>query len=138
MDRLYYIKLDEQQQGPYKLEQVKNFGLFADTLICVSGEDEEWKPAINFPELADCISTPESDNVENLESIDIFNTNYYYKEDNQLYGPFSLLELVFLDIQEDTLLGVNSTENWHFASEIDGLLNILSGLSDLEREEYKI
>lgn len=55
-DKNYYIEFDGQQYGPYNLEQVKNFGLFADTLVCVPDEDEEWRPAIDFPELSDYIT----------------------------------------------------------------------------------
>jgi hypothetical protein len=138
MDRLYYIELDGQQYGPYESEQIKNFGLFADTLILVSGS-EDWLPATNFPELASHIAMPEPElepePVISPTASDIYNMAYYYKENEQLYGPLSLLELVYLDVREDTVLGINSAENWHYASEIENLLDTLESLADLEKEE---
>ena len=144
MNKNYYIELDGQQYGPYELEQMKDFLLFSDTLVCVPEENEEWRVATDFPELFELISTSESLQDESSEdivspsAINIFNTNYYYKnEEDQLYGPFSLLELIILDINENTLLGINNTENWHFAYEIEGLLDTLSYFSALEKEEYE-
>jgi hypothetical protein len=140
MDRLYYIELDGQPYGPYELEQVKEFGLFADTLVLLHGS-EEWLPATNFPELAGFIAMPEPElepeQVVNPTTSDIYNMTYYYKENEQLYGPLSLLELVYLDVREDTVLGINSAENWHYASEIENLLDTLGCLADLEKEGYE-
>jgi hypothetical protein len=50
MNRLYYIELDGQQYGLYELGQVEEFGLLADTLVCVHGS-EEWQPAISYLDL---------------------------------------------------------------------------------------
>jgi len=130
MNTLYYVELDEQQYGPYELEQVKELGLLVDTLVLAQG-CEEWKPAASFPELASCFiatATP--------SAFDIFNINYYYKGENgRLYGPLSIAELAHLDINENTLLGINSMDNWHYAGEIEDLLKTLPRLADLEEKE---
>jgi hypothetical protein len=132
MNQLYYIELDGQQYGLYELEQVKEYGLFADTLVLANGS-EEWKPASEYPELAGCILESDVAPV----AIDVFNANYYYKGENQrLYGPFSLLELAYLGIDENTLLGIDGTENWYYASEIKDLLDMLSCLADLDKEGF--
>ncbi|MDR2823956.1 MAG: GYF domain-containing protein [Prevotellaceae bacterium] len=131
MTQLYYIGLNGQQYGPYELEQVKNFGLLADTLVFVEG-GHEWKAASEYPELAGCYQ-------ENAAAgaLDIFNINYYYKDEiGELYGPFSIVELAYLDITETTLLGINSAENLHYASEIEGLVETLARLAELDKEEY--
>ncbi|MDR1552042.1 MAG: GYF domain-containing protein [Prevotellaceae bacterium] len=134
MTQHYYIELDGQQYGPYELEHVKEFGLFADTLVLVHG-GEEWKSASEYPELAGYIS--EESDVTPATAIDIFNINYYYKDgDGQLYGPLSIVELVYLDINENTLLGINGAENLHYASEIEGLVETLARLAELDKEEY--
>jgi hypothetical protein len=132
MNTLYYIEHDGQQYGPYELEQVKEFRVFADTLVLVEG-GEEWKTASEYPELAgyyqESASTP--------GALDIFNINYYYKDENeQLYGPLSIVELAYLDVRENTLLGINSTDNWYYASEIEELTNTLKRLAELDKEEY--
>jgi hypothetical protein len=131
MNLLYYIELDEQQYGPYELKQVKELGLLADTLVLAQG-CEEWKPAASFPELANCFVATAIPSV-----VDIENINYYYKDVNgQLYGPFSIAELAYLDINKNTLLSINNMDNWHYASEIEGLLETLPRLAGLEEEEY--
>ena len=132
MNQLYYIELDSQQYGPYELEQVKEFGLFADTLVLVEG-GEEWKTANEYPELAECCQ----EIAAVLDTLDIFNINYYYEDENgQLYGPLSIVELAYLDVAENTLLGINSMKNRHFASEIEGLVDILTRLSELDKENF--
>jgi hypothetical protein len=134
MERLYYIELDGQQYGAYTLEQVRQFGVFADTPV-MKDEATGWKPAIEYPELAEYVSSFAS-TATAAAPLDIFNVNYYYKETNQLYGPLSLLELVYLDIKENTQLGINSTENWYYAGEIYNLMDTLTRLSALEKEEF--
>ncbi len=131
MNTLYYIQLDGQQYGAYTLEQVRQFGIFADTLV-FTNELDGWKPASEYPELTEYIADSTAD-----EPLDIFNINYYYKENEQLYGPLSLLELVYLNINANTPLGINSTENWHSVSEIDNLMDTITRLSVLEKEEYE-
>ena len=132
MNTLYYIELDGQQYGAYTLEQVKQFGVFADTLVLAEG-GEEWKSAREYPELLGCYQ----ENTITADTLDIFNINYYYKDENeQLYGPLSIVELAYLDINESTPLGINSTENWHYASEIENLTNMLVRLAELDKEEY--
>jgi hypothetical protein len=46
------------------------------------------------------------------------------------------VELAYLDINESTLLGINSIDNWHYASEIENLTNTLVRLAELDKEEY--
>ena len=136
MDKLYYIELDGQPYGPYDLETVKGVGLFADTLV-LTDEIVGWKPATDYPELAEYIDLMEqTENPISDEPLDIFNVNYYYKENDQLYGPLSLLELVYLDINGNTPLGINSAENWHSAGEIENLMDTITRLSALEKEEF--
>ena len=69
--------------------------------------------------------------------LDLFDVEYYYLEGGQLYGIFSLLELTHLDIQSDTLLGINSTTYWQQAGEIPNLLTTLQLLTKLEEEKNR-
>lgn len=131
MDKLYNIELDGQRYGAYTLEQVRQFGLFADTLVFTNDLDG-WLPASAYPELAEyiAVSAPE-------ESLDIFNVDYYYNENGQLYGPLSILELVYLDVNGNTQLGINSTENWQCAADVPNLMETLRRLSELDKEEHE-
>ncbi|MCL2073469.1 MAG: FtsK/SpoIIIE domain-containing protein [Marinilabiliaceae bacterium] len=131
MNKTYYINLNGQHYGPYRLENFRDYPLEEDTLV--SYNRTVWKPAIDFPELEIYIKTTHQ---ENNEAPDIYKLSYYYQENNQIYGPFSIMELVYLDIKDDTLLGINGMNNWKYAKNIDNLLNTLTHLRDLEKEEY--
>jgi len=62
---------------------------------------------------------------QQVNQINIFDVNYYYREENQLYGPLSLEELTYLDIHSNTLLGINNTNNWKRAGDLPNLLETL-------------
>ena len=70
--------------------------------------------------------------VVSRDLLDPFSITYYYREDGQLYGPFTIHELAYLDIRADTPLGINGVDNWCQAREIDNLLDTLSLLSRLQ------
>jgi len=53
MAKHYYVELDEQQYGPFTLEQIRSFGILPDVLICVPQDSEEWKQAKEYEELKD-------------------------------------------------------------------------------------
>jgi hypothetical protein len=88
---------------------------------------------LTAPNSVAVVQPPEEDDSD----LDIFNVNYYYKENEQVYGAFSLLELIHLDIKENTPLAINSPTNWQFAGEIDDLMDTITRLSALEKEEYE-
>jgi hypothetical protein len=58
-------------------------------------------------------------------TLDIFTATYYYKEGNQLYGPVSIEELTYFDIQANTPLAVNNPNNWKYAGDIPDLIETL-------------
>ncbi len=74
---------------------------------------------------------------QQASELDLFDIEYYYREGNQLYGPFSISELVHLDIQPNTLLGINNTTNWQQASDIPNLLNTLQLMTKLEEKRNR-
>ena len=137
MNQLYYIELEGQQYGPYSLDQVKEFKLMPDTLVLMGGS-EEWKPASQFTELEGFLSVQSSVNISPQQipsSSDIFNTNFFYREEDQVYGPFSVYELGALDINENTLLGINNTSDWQSAGSVENLMNALQIMKELQEEE---
>ena len=60
-----------------------------------------------------------------INTVDIFSTTYYYKENNQLYGPLTIEDLAVLDIQANTPLAINSPNNWKYAGDIPDLMETL-------------
>jgi hypothetical protein len=61
----------------------------------------------------------------NANTIDIFSATYYYRENNQLYGPLSIEELAVMDIRENTALAVNNPNNWKYAGDIPDLMETI-------------
>jgi hypothetical protein len=59
------------------------------------------------------------------DTIDIFTATYYYRENNQLYGPVTIEELADMDIQDNTPLAVSNPNNWKYAGDIPDLIGTL-------------
>lgn len=119
MDTYYYVKLDGQQYGPYELEKIQSFELLPDILV-FSTSIGQWNPASTYPELVGFLS------------VNIDNAQYYLQLDGQIYGPFSLVELSFLDIKENSILSMNNIQDWQPAYTIPGLLSTLKSLQSTE------
>ncbi|MDR0542604.1 MAG: DUF4339 domain-containing protein [Dysgonamonadaceae bacterium] len=58
-------------------------------------------------------------------TIDIFTATYYYRENNQLYGPLTIEDLAVMDIRANTALAVNNPNNWKYAGDIPDLMETL-------------
>lgn len=129
MNTHYFVELDGQQFGPYELEQMKTFGLMPNVQV-YSTLTEEWAPVESYPELVDYISHDDTTHGD----IDIYNATYYLRLGEDSYGPYSLPELSFLDIEADTLLSVDNMLSWQCASEIQGLLSAIDLLAESDKE----
>lgn len=126
MNTHYFVELDGQQFGPYELEQMKTFGLMPNVQV-YSTLSEEWAPVESYPELVDFIAHDDNSN----DDVDIYNATYYLRLGEDNYGPYSLPELPFLDIEANSLLSIDNMNSWLHASEINGLLSAI----DLFAEE---
>lgn len=122
METHYFVELDGQQFGPYDLDQIRGIELLPDVLV-YSTLTEEWCTADSYPELLDYLSF----NIKS-ETFDIYNALYYLKIGEEIYGPLSLSELSFLDIDATSILSIDNMSSWQTADSIPGLLSTLSQL----------
>lgn len=125
MEVHYYVELDGQQFGPYELMQVRSFGLMPNLLV-YSTLTEEWARADQYPELADFVVPV----VEQEKVFDIYDAVYYLRLNGENYGPLSLSELSYLDIDVDSVVSVDEMNTWQTAGEIAGLVSVLNHLQD--------
>lgn len=125
MNTHYFVELDGQQFGPYELEQMKAFGLMPNVQV-YSTLSEEWAPVESYPELVDFIAHDDNSN----DDVDIYNATYYLRLGEDNYGPYSLPELSFLDIEANSLLSIDNMNSWLHASEINGLLSAIDLLAE--------
>ena len=125
MNTHYFVELDGQQFGPYELEQMKAFGLMPNVQV-YSTLSEEWAPVESYPELVDFIAHDDNSN----DDVDIYNATYYLRLGEDNYGPYSLPELSFLDIEQNSLLSIDNMNSWLHASEIIGLLSAIDLLAE--------
>lgn len=125
MNTHYFVELDGQQFGPYELEQMKTFGLMPNVQV-YSTLSEEWAPVESYPELVDFIAHDDDSN----DDVDIYNATYYLRLGEDNYGPYSLPELSFLDIEANSLLSIDNMNSWLHASEINGLLSAIDLLAE--------
>ena len=70
-------------------------------------------------------NNPAGETNRRTNTIDIFNAMYYYRENNQVYGPLTIEDLAVLDIQANTPLAVNNSNNWKYAGDIPDLIDTL-------------
>ncbi len=56
MEKYYFIVQNNQQQGPFTLEQLKTMPLTRDTRVWYQGM-ENWKPISDVPELSELVSS---------------------------------------------------------------------------------
>ncbi len=134
MNTYYHVDLNGEQFGPYDLETVRGLHLMPDTLL-YSNETYAWLPACEYPEL--------DGYTEELVVQDITQYHYHYKDSKGVYGPYSLWELAYLTINQDSLISIDNMATWVFAGGIDGLLgelnNILeSTVADEEKEKADV
>ncbi len=125
MNTHYFVELDGQQFGPYELEQMKTFGLMPNVQV-YSTLSEEWAPVESYPELVDYIAHDDTSN----DDVDIYNATYYLRLGEDNYGPYSLPELSFLDVEANSLLSIDNMNSWLLASEIKGLLSAIDLLAE--------
>ena len=131
----YIVLLDNDQYGPYNLIQIRNLGLMPDTLVKSISIGDEFRPACTFPELEDYLLDENTQQTDE-STVDLDAATFYYKETENIYGPFTLLELSLLDVNANTELSVDNMQSWTVAGNIQGLLNILrkiSGEDELEK-----
>lgn len=149
-DNQYIVLLDNEQYGPYNLATMRNMKLMPDTLVKSLFAGDEFRPAYSFSELSGYLLDGVFYDTEEMEDDTLLNVGeqhpeitienidsatFYYKENGNIYGPFSLLELSLLDVNENTELSVNNMRTWTFAGNIHGFLEILrvfSGEDELE------
>lgn len=130
MNTHYFVELDGQQFGPYELEQMKAFGLMPNVQV-YSTLSEEWAPVESYPELVDFIAHDDNSN----DDVDIYNATYYLRLGEDNYGPYSLPELSFLDIEPNSLLSIDNMNSWLHASEIIGLLSAIDLLAEEDNND---
>ena len=85
MDKEYYILEEKEQKGPFTFEQLKTFGLNANTLVWTDGM-ENWKPLKEITELKDLLkkTPPPPPIIDNLKSSFVKNDNNDVIENNNL------------------------------------------------------
>lgn len=122
MEKEYYIKMDNEDFGPFDFDKVCSFNIFEKTFVSVPQDNAGWRMAKDIPELQGYIVSEETLNLVSLESV-----SYYLREGTVIRGPYSLTELAMLGITKESVVGVNSTTKWYFAECIPGLLAMIEG-----------
>ena len=133
MDNITYIvNLDGQNYGPYELAVIRELNLPADTAVMRSGLDSDWKIAAEIPELAGFLDVEQ---VEETPTTDWLSQEYYFKNGDGMFGPYSIIELSLLIQDEDELVAVGDTSDFRPVGSYLGLFELLMQLADDHSEE---
>lgn len=132
MNITYIVQLDGQSYGPYDLNSVRQVGLFKDTKVKCSAMGDEWRNAEEYPELKRFLS----EEIDSEPELDLYQIQYYYKENGQVYGPLSIVELSYMDINSNSQVSVDGGRVFLSAGDISGLIELLTYIIDNERKDY--
>lgn len=140
MDITYVVELDGQSYGPYDLNAVRHVGLFRDTQVKCSAMGDVWRNAEDYPELRNFLSeeivASATEGSTTAPEVDLYQAQYFYMADGQTYGPFSIVELSYLDINGLSQVSVDGGRTFINVGEIDGLLDLLANIIDNEKKDY--
>lgn len=137
---VYYVQLDDDFFGPFALETVIGTHLTPDVLV-LSSDTNEWRPAGEYPELADSldlslnesetedapIHEPAEDISGATPSFDA-HTTFYIRRGGSPYGPYTLQALSGTGITEETHVSVDGMSTWVYARQIPGLLSTIAAM----------
>lgn len=132
MEKEYYIKMNNEDFGPFTFTKVCSLGIFDTTFVSIPQDNAGWRMVKDIPELRRYTVVPEKVTVESPET-----AQYYLREGTEIHGPYSLEEFALLEVKEGDFVGINSTDKWYFAESITGLLPLLERIlrSQLNQEQ---
>lgn len=137
MDTITYIvNLDGQNYGPYELAGIRELNLPADTAVMRPGIDSDWKVAAEIPELTGFLDVEQEEETPTSHSdSDWLSQEYYFKNDDGMFGPYSVIELSLLIQDEDELVAIGNTSDFRPIGTYSGLFDLLKQLADDHSEE---
>lgn len=120
----YLVYFDNEQFGPYSLETMREMCLTCDTLVKNLQLGGDYRPASSYQELKDYLIVTDT-----CEPIKLDTVSFYYKKNGEMFGPLSLWELAFLDIDENSELSIDNMQHWTLAKNIPGLIETICQIS---------
>ena len=78
MEKEYYIKMNNENYGPYSFAQVCSLGVFDTTFVSVPQDNAGWRMAKDVPELQGFTITEETTSLQAPESSQFFVREGFY------------------------------------------------------------
>lgn len=120
MEKEYYIKMDNEDYGPFNYVQVCSLNIYDTMFVSVPQDNAGWRMAKDIPELRRYTISGEKVTLQSPET-----NNYYLREGVTIRGPYSLEEFAILEVKKDDVVGINTTDKWYHAEMVIGLLPLL-------------
>lgn len=130
MEKEYYIKMNNENYGPYSFSQVCSLGVFDTTFVSVPQDNAGWRMAKDVPELQGFTITEETTSLQAPES-----SQFFVREGASIYGPYTIEELACMEVKEGSFVGINSSSKWYLAELVDGLLPLLENYKERIRQQ---
>lgn len=121
MEKEYFIKINNENLGPYTLAHLCKSGISEKTFVSVPQDNTGWRMAKDIPELQRYTVSEGTITLENLET-----SSFYLREGTEIRGPYSLEELSILGIEPNSFVGINNPNRWYYAESVTGLLPLLA------------
>lgn len=117
----FYVVIDDEQQGPYTIDELANFGITPETEVWTEGMDD-WGTAADVPQL-DRLFEQRNDEPQAEDAIN--DTVFYVFLDEEQQGPFSIEELSDMGITPETEVWAEGMDDWTDAANVPQLKDIL-------------
>ena len=124
----WYLWQEEQQQGPFTVDELAGGRLTADMLVWTEGM-ESWIPAGQVPELASALTPPQQPVAPPQPPRPVTAASYYMLDsNNQNVGPFTADELLRHGLTSNTYVWTEGMSEWTYASNVPELSSMLASL----------
>ncbi|MDK3159189.1 SPFH domain-containing protein [Kamptonema cortianum] len=122
----WYMAKNNQQLGPFNLNQLSQQGLTADTLVWRAGL-AEWQPAVQVPELASILPPPVAPPIPQPQ---VARGEWYIFRNGESLGPFNINQLPEQGLSSRTNVRREGETEWVRARDVAELAPLLASLGE--------
>ncbi|NES96233.1 MAG: DUF4339 domain-containing protein, partial [Desertifilum sp. SIO1I2] len=122
----WYMAKNNQQLGPFNLNQLSQQGLTADTLVWRAGL-AEWQPAVQVPELASILPPPVAPPIPQPQ---VARGEWYIFRNGESLGPFNINQLPEQGLSSRTNVRREGETEWVRARDVAELAPLLATLEE--------
>ena len=127
----YFVVINDEQQGPYTIDELAELKITSDTEVWTDGMDQ-WAPAADVPQLKELFNQGEEVSQNEVSNND---EGFFVVINDEQQGPFSIDELADMGISPDTEVWTEGMDEWEKASNVPALDELFAAETEETYEE---